>query len=146
MVTCNLDTKELTNIQSKPIKNLLLTKTGDEKSVYILDELNKSWQYLKQRFTGERHLKPSGSQGTKKQWTHLKSLAFLNNVYEHTKNTTCNMSTENDIGSPTAQEKRSPDYNQVHLKRNRTNNDVGELIQILKKLLLFIHLCNPLKC
>lgn len=47
---------------------------------YSILSLQKSWKYLKEKYTREKKLAPSGSMGGKKEWPHLKTLAFLDDM------------------------------------------------------------------
>ncbi|CAI6373192.1 unnamed protein product [Macrosiphum euphorbiae] len=47
---------------------------------YSIPALKKSWKYLKEKYTREKKIPASGSAATKKEWPHLRSLQFLDDV------------------------------------------------------------------
>lgn len=50
-----------------------------------MSTIKKSWSYIRQKYTREKKLKPSGSEGKKKEWVHLKHLKFLDSMIENNK-------------------------------------------------------------
>ncbi|XP_022165886.1 uncharacterized protein LOC111030610 isoform X3 [Myzus persicae] len=55
---------------------------------YSISALQKSWKYLKEKYTREKKIPPSGSAASKKEWPHLRSLQFLDEVVLCKKRTT----------------------------------------------------------
>ncbi|XP_060859160.1 uncharacterized protein LOC132936444 isoform X2 [Metopolophium dirhodum] len=84
---------------------------------YSIPALKKSWKYLKKKYTREKKIAPSGSASIKREWPHLKSLQFLDDVVLCQKRTTDsipsttgsihNTSEEFDIDEPSKRKKKS---------------------------------------
>ncbi|KAF0723664.1 MADF domain-containing protein [Aphis craccivora] len=76
---------------------------------YSIPALQKSWKYLKEKYTREKKIPPSGSAACKKEWPHLRSLQFLDDVVLCKKRTTDSISStceEFDIDQPPRQKKK----------------------------------------
>ncbi|XP_060855670.1 uncharacterized protein LOC132933394 [Metopolophium dirhodum] len=66
---------------------------------YSIPALKKSWEYLKEKYTREKKIAPSGSASIKREWPHLKSLQFLDDVV------LCQKREEFDIDEPSKRKK-----------------------------------------
>uniref|UniRef100_A0A1Y1ND71 MADF domain-containing protein n=1 Tax=Photinus pyralis TaxID=7054 RepID=A0A1Y1ND71_PHOPY len=72
-----------------------------------VEDCMKQWKALRDRFTREKRMKPSGSEGAESSWIHLEKMAFYNNCTRPRKTHTSTISVVKDSPSSSRTSSRS---------------------------------------
>ncbi|XP_031328170.1 transcription factor Adf-1-like isoform X2 [Photinus pyralis] len=87
-------------------KELAWKEISDITNVSVEDCM-KQWKALRDRFTREKRMKPSGSEGAESSWIHLEKMAFYNNCTRPRKTHTSTISVVKDSPSSSRTSSRS---------------------------------------
>ncbi|XP_031328169.1 transcription factor Adf-1-like isoform X1 [Photinus pyralis] len=108
----NTKKKELAWKEISDITNVSGSCTTTERvllfSIFLLvEDCMKQWKALRDRFTREKRMKPSGSEGAESSWIHLEKMAFYNNCTRPRKTHTSTISVVKDSPSSSRTSSRS---------------------------------------